>query len=313
MQPGGNRVIAQALTDAPLRFVNASNGKYAVAWRTYCPGRTNLDDGKLWLLEKVEGNEYTVRLERSVFYANQVAVSNNGLVAWVRSDSHKAPGRELEVINEDGDYVIDNIALSSAAESIVFSASGDSIATLLSGAHPANQRAFVWSSKSGRNVAAFPLLLTGGTSSVKVTEETYSIVTCEGTEAVHTFDGAILSDSRFDKIIGYSYLWGLRAYVEKLPTEQLCYALERLNTLIQSNGFTSAPKHDRDDIRSTRSKILRMLGETSEIKETSLSISINSSLLARLDKCVTSGLFGSDAETVAANLLSRALDFVQAK
>jgi len=216
------------------------------------------------------------------------------------------------VIDAEGECILEKVRLHSAAEVLSFSASGDTIATLLSKAAPTVQRAFAWNTKSGRNIAAFPLLLTGGNSNLKITDDDFGIITCDGTDVVHAFDGSIISDSRFDKIVGYNYLWCLHGSVDGLPIDQLCYALEALNKLIRTSAFTFARKVDRDSVKDLRNKILRMLGEA-EINDASLNLNIQGTLFGKLSDCVASGLFGNDAETVAVNLLSRALDFVQAK
>ena len=87
----GGRVIAQALSNSPLKFVSSIHGTYAVAWRTFKSGKPNVDDGKMWLLKKVKEYEYEYEIiqERSVFYANKLAVSENGHIAWVRSEGNR--------------------------------------------------------------------------------------------------------------------------------------------------------------------------------------------------------------------------------
>lgn len=308
----GVRVDANTLTGAPLKFVASFDGNYAVVWRTYSPGNPHLDDGKLWLLHKEQGNEFKVVYERSVFYASKVAVSNNGLVAWVRSEGHKSTTPQLEIIDDNGDYILEDVTLTHVAECITFSATGNIVALLLSKSPASKARAFAWDVRTGKNVAAFRLLLTGGNSNLNVTEDSYSITTYDGTEVVHAFDGTIISDNRFDKIIGYEYLWGLRSGLDKWPIEQLNYALNSLNTLIRTVMFPLAKKHDRDNVKLIRNKILKTLGEAA-VEDTSATIHIQGELYGKLSDCVASGLFGNDAETVALNLLSRALDFVQPK
>lgn len=310
--PGGGRVIAQTLSEAPLRFVKSIGGKFAVAWRTYAVGRPHQDDGKLWLLEYVQQDEYIVRLERSVFYANSVSVSDNGSIAWIRADKHRGPVHDFEVIDIDGEYLIEGERLPCSTDVIAFSESGNTVAILQPDIAPSKQRAFVWHATSGRNVAAFALLLTDGANKLKVTEDTFSLITYNETQADYAFDGTIIYDNRFDEIKGYSFLWYLRASIDQLPTDQLCYTLNSLNTLIQSSSFKLAQKTDREHVQSIRHNIIKMLGESSNM-ETSLTINVQNELWGRLNECAISGLFGSDVDSVANNLLSRALDFVQVK
>ena len=302
----GNRVIAPLLTDAPLRMVNSLNGQYMVVWRTYINGRRRSDDGSLWLLKNVNGNGFTIQYERFVCYAMNAAVSNLGDVAWSRSDGHKSAYCEIQAIDIDGEYIIENERFHKFPENIEFSESSNHLAILCSREKASVNRGFVWNIETKKLISSFKLLLTGGTRKLEITDKIFKIETTSDKYVELSFDGFVIFDNRFTDLKNCFSLNVLENDLGELPSDQLSYVLNELNKFIQTLQFSKLDNYSRQWVNRLRKKIETLLGFNINQK-TSITLALDDEIIDFLNHTAISGDMGNTAESVAINLLTMAL------
>lgn len=310
-------VIAQALCAVPLRAAFSPGRRYALVWRSYSSGRRTPDDGRMWLLERVDQDAYVVCWERHVAYAMQAAVSEAGVSAWLRSDTHRRRDAELAIVSADGSEILPPRPAPSGADSLTLSGSGAHLA-VLSGADDryGSPHLCVWDVVRGEQIADFPILLTGGRVQMAIDDTKAVLLSASGAKVEIAFDGEVLLDERFERFPAGQYahaLWTLRTpFVASVPKPLLAYALDKVTRLIDRHGAAAKTMPGYFELLEIRANLQRVVGTPAQ-KPQAIDLRIDGSLARRLSERVATGEYGSDVETVALKLLDGALGASRAR